>query len=82
MLRQALAQPIAAAIFTSSSSVTHLAEAARQAGIAFPFAGIPAISIGPVTTRTLGDLGWAPAAEAGPSDVPGLIAAVLRTLSP
>ena len=47
LLREALKKGIAAAAFTSSSTVTHLADAARQAGIAFPFAGVAAISIGP-----------------------------------
>ena len=67
---------IDAVTFTSSSSVTHLANAARAGGIAFPFAGVRAISIGPVTSQTLRDLGWEPAAEASVSDIPGLIAAV------
>ncbi len=79
-LRQALARGIDAATFTSSSSATHLAEAAREAGVAWPFAGIPAVSIGPITSQTLRDLGWAPAAEAGPSDIPGLIDAVAEAL--
>jgi len=81
LLREALQLGIAAAAFTSSSSVTHLADAARQAGIAFPFAGVAAISIGPVTSKTLLDLGWEPAAEASPSDIPGLIQAVARALA-
>jgi uroporphyrinogen-III synthase/uroporphyrinogen III methyltransferase/synthase len=81
LLRDALKKGIAAAAFTSSSSVTHLADAARQAGIAFPFAGVAAISIGPITSKTLRDLGWEPAAEANPSDVPGLIQATRRGLS-
>jgi uroporphyrinogen-III synthase/uroporphyrinogen III methyltransferase/synthase len=80
-LRQALAGKIHAATFTSSSSVTHLAEAAHKAGIDFPFAGIPAISIGPITSQTLRESGWPPAAEADPSDIPGLVAAVVKTLS-
>jgi uroporphyrinogen-III synthase/uroporphyrinogen III methyltransferase/synthase len=80
LLRDALQKGIAAAAFTSSSTVTHLADAARQAGIAFPFAGVAAISIGPITSQTLRDLGWDPAAEATPSDVPGLIQAVARAL--
>jgi uroporphyrinogen-III synthase len=80
LLREALRKEIAAAAFTSSSTVTHLADAARQAGIAFPFAGVAAISIGPVTSQTLRDLGWEPAAEAIQSDVPGLIQAVARAL--
>ena len=70
LLRDALQKGIDAATFTSSSSVTHLAEAARQAGIAFPFAGVAAISIGPITSQTLRELGWEPAAEANPSDIP------------
>jgi len=80
LLREALQKGIAAAAFTSSSTVTHLADAARQAGIAFPFAGVAAISIGPITSQTLRDLGWEPAAEATQSDVPGLIQAVAQVL--
>ncbi|MDE3148034.1 MAG: uroporphyrinogen-III synthase [Acidobacteriota bacterium] len=81
LLRKALDAGIDAATFTSSSSATHLAEAARQAGIGFPFADVAAISIGPITSQTLRDLGWKPAAEAAPSDIPGLLAAVKRVLS-
>lgn len=81
LLRQALADGIDAATFTSSSSVTHLAEVAHAAGVAWPFANIPAISIGPITSGTLRKLGWEPAAEANPSDIPGLIAAAARALS-
>ena len=80
LLRDALQKGIAAAAFTSSSSVTHLADAARHAGIAFPFAGVAAISIGPITSKTLRDLGWEPAAEASPSDVSGLIQAITNAL--
>lgn len=79
-LRKAVAQGLDAATFTSSSSATHLAEAAHTAGIAWPFASVPAISIGPITSQSLRDLGWPPAAEADPSDIPGLIAAVWRVL--
>jgi len=80
LLREALQKGIAAAAFTSSSTVTHLADAAREAGIAFPFAGVAAISIGPITSKTLRDLGWEPAAEAAQSDVSGLIQAIARAL--
>jgi uroporphyrinogen-III synthase len=80
-LRAALAKGIDAATFTSSSSVTHLAEAARKAWIAFPFAGVAAVSIGPITTKTLRQLNWEPAAEASTSDIPGLVAAVVRAFS-
>jgi uroporphyrinogen-III synthase/uroporphyrinogen III methyltransferase/synthase len=79
-LGRALAAGIDAATFTSSSSAAHLAEAARAAGIKFPFAGVAAVSIGPVTSRTLRELGWEPAAEANPSDIQGLITAVCSVL--
>ena len=77
LLRQALAGGIDAATFTSSSSVTHLANAAEEAGISFPFPGVAAISIGPITTATLINTGWRPAAEATVSDIPGLVKAVV-----
>lgn len=80
LLRAALEQGIDAATFTSSSSVTHLADAARAAGLAFPFAGVKAVSIGPITSATLREHGWEPAAEASPFDIPGLIAAVANVL--
>ena len=74
----ALKQGIDAATFTSSSSVTHLAAVAKQAGIAFPFANVPAISIGPITTHTLLEHNWPPAAEATQSDIQSLAAAVKK----
>jgi uroporphyrinogen-III synthase len=82
LLRAALATPLDAATFTSSSSVTHLAEAAQRAGIPFPFANVPAISIGPITSRTLREFGWQPAGEADLSDISGLVAAVQRLFTP
>jgi uroporphyrinogen-III synthase/uroporphyrinogen III methyltransferase/synthase len=57
-----------------------LAEAARATGLAWPFAAVPAISIGPITSQTLRGLAWPPAAEADPSDISGLITAVARVL--
>ena len=77
-LRRALAEGLDAATFTSSSSVTHLADVARSANVGFPFPGVPAISIGRVTSATLSAAGWEPAAEAEPHDIPGLIAAAER----
>jgi uroporphyrinogen-III synthase len=79
-LRAAFASHIDAATFTSSSSAIHLAEVARAAAIAFPFRGVRAISIGPVTSATLRELHWEPDAEAHSHDIPGLIAAVERSL--
>lgn len=77
-LRHAFARGIDAVTFTSSSSVTHLAEAAEAAALPFPFPYIPAISIGPVTSQTLRECNWPPATEADPHDIPGLIEAVKR----
>jgi uroporphyrinogen-III synthase len=80
LLQQALVRGIDAATFTSSSSATHLAQAAHAAGVGWPFAGVPAVSIGPITSATLRKLGWEPAAEANISAIPGLIAAVAQLL--
>ena len=80
LLRKALGKGIDAVTFTSSSSVTHLAKAARAAGIAFPFEGVKAVSIGPITSATLREMGWEPATEATVSDIPGLIAATSHAL--
>jgi uroporphyrinogen-III synthase/uroporphyrinogen III methyltransferase/synthase len=80
LLRTALAEGIDAATFTSSSSVTHLADAARAANLVFPFAGVAAVSIGPITSATLREFGWPPVAEASRSDIPALIAAAIELL--
>ena len=80
-LRGAMASGVDAATFTSSSSVTHLRAAAQAAGLGWPFAGVAAVSIGPITSVTLRDSGWAPAIEAERSDVPGLIAAMVQFFS-
>lgn len=79
-LRRALAEGLDAVTFTSSSSVTHLADVSRSANVGFPFPGVPAVSIGRVTSATLRAAGWEPAAEADPHDIEGLIAAVERLL--
>ena len=81
LLRAALKNGIDATTFTSSSSVTHLAEVAANAGIAFPFRGVPAISIGPITSQTLRESSWPPAAESAPHDISGLVAAVANYFS-
>jgi len=72
----ALREGVDAVAFTSSSSVRHLAALARKAGIAFPLAGVRAVSIGPVTSGTLREFGWEPAAEAARADVASLVAAL------
>ena len=81
LLRQALEQGIDAVTFTSSSSVTHLAEAARASGVVWPLPEAVAVSIGPVTSNTLRDLGWEPVAEADPHEIPGLVVALVRYFS-
>ncbi len=80
-LCKALVEGIDAATFTSSSSVTHLADAAKDAGVSFPLRDVAAVSIGPITSQTLRECGWVPAAEADPHDIPGLIAAVRSLFS-
>jgi uroporphyrinogen-III synthase len=80
-LRQALAKGIDAVTFTSSSSATHLAAAADAAGAPWPFTGVSAASIGPITSATLREMGWEPAVEANPSNISGLAAAVARLLA-
>lgn len=69
-----------AATFTSSSTVTNFFHLLEVAGLEPP-QGIRAISIGPITSQTLRDHGWEPSAEADPHDIPGLIAATVRTLT-
>ena len=69
-----------AATFTSSSTVTNFYALLRAAGFDNPPDGALAISIGPITTQTLRDHGWDPAAEADPHDIAGLAAATVRAL--
>ena len=80
-LCKVIAEGLDAVTFTSSSSVTHLADAAKAASVTFPLKGVLAISIGPITSQTLRECGWVPAAEADPHDIPGLIAAVRSLFS-
>jgi uroporphyrinogen-III synthase len=80
-LRQAFSGGIDAVTFTSSSSVTNLEDAAQAAGLPFPFPRVAAISIGPVTSKTLCARGWPPAIEAGRHDISGLVSAVASYFS-
>lgn len=81
LLQAALKTHIDAVTFSSASTVMHFAETAFRLGIRLPLRGIAAVSIGPISSRTLHELGWEPAAEASPSDIAGLINAVVRVLS-
>ena len=69
-----------AATFTSSSTVTNFHQLLNAAGIKRPEKML-AISIGPITSQTLRDHGWEPSAEANPHDIPGLVSAVIRSLT-
>ncbi|MGC2300482.1 MAG: uroporphyrinogen-III synthase [Acidobacteriaceae bacterium] len=68
---------VGAATFTSSSTVTNFLSMLREAGVARP-ESLRAVSIGPITSGTLRENGWEPAAEADPHDLAGLVAAVVR----
>lgn len=68
-----------AATFTSSSTVTNFLALLAEAGLQRP-QGLRAVSIGPVTSRTLRENGWEPAAEADPHNLAGLVAAVIGAL--
>ncbi len=80
LLAAALKSGVDAATFTSSSTVRNLAEVAREAGIGFPLAGVPAVSIGPVTSATLREFGWEPAGEAAAADLARLVDAVVGVM--
>ena len=71
---------LAAATFTSSSTVDNFFKLLRASGAAFAPSTLPAISIGPITSKTLRDHQWEPAAEANPHSVEGLVDAVVKTL--
>jgi uroporphyrinogen-III synthase len=74
-------RPPDAATFTSSSTVTNFFHLLKAAALERP-EGMHAISIGPITSQTLRDHGWEPAAEADPHDISGLIDAAIRALIP
>lgn len=74
-------QALHAATFTSSSTVDNFFKLLRASGQQFVPTGLPAVSIGPITSKTLRDHSWEPAAEADPHSVDGLVDAVVRTLT-
>jgi len=65
--------------FTSSSTVKHFFSLLKGAAIELP-PNIAAISIGPITSTTLREHGWKPAAEADPHNVEGLFDATVGAL--
>ncbi|WP_158748915.1 uroporphyrinogen-III synthase [Acidobacterium sp. S8] len=70
-----------AVTFTSSSTVANFFQLLQSAGKTIPQAASRAISIGPVTSATLRQYGWEPAAEADPHDIDGLVEAAVRALT-
>lgn len=71
--------PPDAATFASSSAVMNFFHLLGAAGLSRPDAML-VVSIGPITSQTLREHGWEPAAEADPHDVAGLVAAAARAL--
>lgn len=72
--------PVEAATFTSSSAVTNFFHLLRTAAYDRTPDGMMAVSIGPITSQTLREFNWEPAAEADPHDVAGLVVATVRAL--
>jgi uroporphyrinogen-III synthase len=69
------------ATLTSSLTVTNLLALLRAAGVDRP-ERMRAVSIGPVTSGTLREHSWEPAAEADPHDLDGLVEAVVQATDP
>jgi uroporphyrinogen-III synthase len=69
----------AAMTFTSSSTAANLLALLEASGLGFP-QEILRISIGPVTSQTLRDLGLPPHAEAAEPSIPSLVAEVVKAL--
>jgi uroporphyrinogen-III synthase len=69
-----------AVVFTSGSTVTHLLDVLRDAGLAFP-RQVACVSIGPVTSSALRDAGLRVTAEAEKASLDGLVDACVRLLA-
>jgi uroporphyrinogen-III synthase len=70
-----------AVTFTSSSTVNNFFTLLTAAAMEPP-QGLRAVSIGPITTRTLRQHRWEPASEALKSDIPGVVDACIKLLAP
>ena len=66
-----------AVTFTSSSTVNNFFALLAAARMTMP-PGLRAVSIGPVTTRTLRQHAWEPSGEASPHDIPGVVQACVK----
>jgi uroporphyrinogen-III synthase len=69
-----------AVTFTSSSTVTNFFQLLESGGLHSVPKSALAISIGPITSATLREHGWEPAAQADPHDVTGLVRAAIQAL--
>jgi uroporphyrinogen-III synthase len=69
-----------AVVFTSGSTVTHLLDVLRDAGIAFP-REVACVSIGPVTSAALREAGLPVASEAETPSLDSLVDACVRFLA-
>lgn len=67
-----------AVTFASSSTVKNFFGLWREAGLSGTPEGIAALSIGPITSETLREYGWDPAASAIQNDIGGLAGAALH----
>lgn len=82
-LQQAFSTPALmphAVTFTSSSTATHLLGMLATAGLALPHT-VLRVSIGPITSATLRDLGLPPHAEAVEPTIPAMIDALARAFA-
>ncbi|MCG3172923.1 MAG: Siroheme synthase [Myxococcota bacterium] len=77
---QAADDPHTWALFTSSSTARNFMDLLVRRGHDPEDAPIRAVSIGPVTSETLRELGVEPAAEAHPSTLQGLVEALVRAV--
>ena len=66
-----------AVTFTSSSTVQNFFTLLAAAGVAVP-QGLHAISIGPITTKTLRKHQWEPARQAEQYNIPGVVEACIQ----
>jgi uroporphyrinogen-III synthase len=66
-----------AVVFTSGSTVTHLLDVLRDAGLSFP-REVACVSIGPLTSVALRDAGLVVAAEAETASLDALVTACVR----
>jgi uroporphyrinogen-III synthase len=69
-----------AVTFTSSSTVNNFFALLAAAKMEMP-PGLRAVSIGPITTRTLLEHKWEPSGEASPYDIPGIVQACVELLA-